>query len=74
MKFITEREAMLLPGRIEVISERRYPRSGAINRMKGQMPEDLLPGGVKIIIELERLSGQRGKKHLCGWWVKGGAS
>tara|TARA_Y100001963_G_scaffold144662_1_gene217062 strand:+ start:42 stop:266 length:225 start_codon:yes stop_codon:yes gene_type:complete len=74
MKFITEREAMLLPGRIEVISERRYPRSGAINRMKGQMPEDLLPGGVKIIIELERLPGQRGKKHLCGWWVKGGAS
>ena len=44
MKNMTEQEAARLPGRVEVIADKRYSKSAAISRCKNVNPKGLLPG------------------------------
>lgn len=74
MNIYPEQEAARLPGLVEIIADRHYSRAAAKRRLEGTMPSGLTPGGIKIIIELDREPGQRSRKHLVAWWVRPGGA
>lgn len=71
MKNMTEQEAARLPGRVEVIADKRCSKSAAISRCKNVNPKGLLPGGTPFVVELEdkelTASGRWVTRFLACW-------
>ena len=71
MKVLKEQEAARLPGRVEVIADKRCSKSAAISRCKNVNPKGLLPGGTPVVVELEdkelTASGRWVTRFLACW-------
>ena len=74
MKIFTSEEVRRLPGLVEVVSERPYTKSAAIQRSKGKLPKGLTPGGQFILEKMEPVISDTGRtvtRYLLLWYIIG---
>ena len=76
MRILTEEDAKRLPGRIELMADRLYPRGSGTGRLNNP-PSGMLPGGKPLLIAVKSKSKKSNRtvtRYLAAWHIEGGTA